>query len=656
MKFKAIIYSLLIVFSIQAVQGQKQQRTKRATDKYNEYAFQAAIDKYEDLVSSGYSTSDIYKNLGNAHFVNAEYKEAAAWYGELMGLEEEVDPNYIYRYALALKSIGEYEESDIWMKKYLEINGEDLRAQRFLEKSDYLENIRNKRGNFDLINLSINTKESEFAPSVIGQYLIFSTARDTGVARSKVSEWDNKAFLNLFRSNILVDGHTDEESLEKLDRRINAKTHESSSTFTRDGQTMYFTRNNSKNGDFERDGQGISRLKVFKATNKKGNWKDVRELPFNSDAYSVAHPTLSPDEKRLYFASDMPGTYGESDIFYVDIKEDGSYGEPVNLGPSINTESRETFPHVDDQNILYFASDGHPGLGGLDIFAAQIKDSGVTEPVNMGEPINSPQDDFSFVKDPRNNNGYFASNRPGGKGSDDIYGFVMEENEQQKILEKIVAPCTSTISGTVKDTETRTPLANTRISIVDSQNMVIGTMMSDAQGNFSMETECIQGDYKIHIEKPEYMDSSDSLTMVEGEDGTLEVLMKRSKKAAIGSDLLAHLNITPIFFDHGKSQIRRDAWVDLGKVITYLNANPNANIRIRSHTDSRSSAGFNQQLSEKRAYATLVYLVERGGIDPARLTAQGFGESQLLNDCADGVSCSEAEHQANRRSEFIIVE
>ena len=654
MKYRAILLSLLMAFSIQAILGQKEQKSKKAEEKFNDYAFQSAIDTYEDLVSSGYSTVDIYKNLGNAHFMNAEYEQAAHWYGELMGLEEEVDPEYIYRYALSLKTIDKYEESDTWMKKYLEVNKEDIRAQRYAEKVDYLKKIKEQSANIELINLDINTSESDFAPTVIGQQLIYSTARDTGVASNKLHEWNNKAFLDLYQANILVDGHTDEASLSKLDRKINSKTHEASAVFTRDGETLYFTRNNSKNGDFVRDGKGVSRLMVYKATKKKDRWKDIKALPFNSNEYSVAHPALSPDEKRLYFASDMPGTFGASDIYYVDINEDGSFGDPVNLGPEINTESRETFPHLDKNNILYFASDGHPGLGGLDIFAAQIQGEGHTEPVNLGEPINSPQDDFSLVRDPKNNNGYFASNRPGGKGSDDIYGFTI--GDEPVILEKITPPSASSITGTVVDQASGLPLESARIKILDSEEKVIKDILTDEQGSFSVNSASLPEAYTIHAVIPSCSKSSHSHILVERDGETVAVPLEKGRRAPLGADLLAHLNINPIFFDLAKSQIRTDAWVDLGKVITYLNAYPEAKIRIRSHTDSRASSNSNKKLSERRAYATLVYLVERGGIDPNRLSAQGFGESDLKNHCKDGVTCSEAEHQENRRSEFIIVE
>jgi len=645
-----------MLLSAQSMLGQKQ-KAKKATELYNEYAYQEAIDKYEDLVSSGYSTADIYKNLGNSHFANAEYEKAAKWYSELIGLEEEeIEPEYIYRYALSLKSIGKYDESDAWMNKYLESNNGDIRAQRYAEKVDYLKKIKEQSVNIELINLDINTKESDFAPSVIGQQLIYSTARDTAVARNKIHEWNNKAFLDLYQANILVDGYTDGSSLSKLDLMINSKTHESSAIFTRDGQTLYFTRNNSKNGNFARDEKGVSRLKVFVATKKKNRWKDVKELPFNSNEYSVAHPALSLDEKRLYFASDMPGTYGSSDIFSVDINEDGSFGVPVNLGPEINTESRETFPHLDKNNILYFASDGHPGLGGLDIFAAQIQEEEITEPVNLGKPINSPQDDFSLVKDPRNNSGYFASNRPGGKGSDDIYGFVLDDQEQNEIIKNILPPCSTVISGIVKDQATGLPLENVRIKILDTEDKMIGDMLTNVQGSFSMDSDCLAGNYTIHAEVPSCNETAHSHIPVEGKDRPVKVSLQKNRRAPLGSDLVSHLDINPIFFDLGKSKIRKDAWVDLSKVITYLNAYPEANIQIRSHTDSRASETYNKNLSERRAYATLVYLVERGGIDQSRLTAQGFGESQLKNDCADGVRCSENEHQANRRSEFIIVE
>lgn len=428
-----LLTSTLLILTI----GHAQQHVKRADLKYNDLAYIEAIDSYERLLKMGYTNKEIYLKLGNANYYNAHYKEAKDWYEKLLTVQGMDTVNeYVYRYAQTLKSTGNYEEADQWMDKLARQYSNDLRFKKFKERNDYLSRIRRSSGMYGITSLPINSSKSEFAPSLYGNRLIFSSAKDKHQLTKISHNWNNQPFLDLYEAQFLNDSVMTGE-VKKFGKNLNKKTHESSTAFTKDGKTIYFTRNNSKNGKFQRDKSGLSRLKIFKATLVDGKWDNVQELPFNGDSYSVANPALSPDEKLLFFSSDMPGSYGGSDIYKVDILEDGTYGKPQNLGPDINTEARETFPFITMTNELYFSSDGHPGLGGLDVFMSPLSGQHKGEVTNLGEPINSTQDDFSLTFDDTGQKGYFASNRDGGLGYDDIYAFeylgiTIEEPEQEE--------------------------------------------------------------------------------------------------------------------------------------------------------------------------------------------------------------------------------
>jgi outer membrane protein OmpA-like peptidoglycan-associated protein len=341
----------------------------------------------------------------------------------------------------------------------------------------------------------------------------------------------------------------------------------------------------------------------------------------------------------------MPGTLGQSDLFSVKINQDGTYGTPENLGPEINTEGRETFPFVSEDNELFFASDGRPGLGGLDIFVAkkEVDDSfyGIQ---NVGEPINSNQDDFAFLIN-KKRNGFFTSNREGGKGYDDIYRFV----EYKKLI------CDQMLSGLITDQETKEIVSNAKISLFDSNFKPLQVAQTDAQGRYSFAVDCGKT-YYVRAEKEDYQTKEGSVrskSFSSSKDYSME-LERRIKPITVGTDLAKTLDIPMIYFDLDKSYIRKDASYELAKVLTVMQQYPAMKIEVRSHTDSRQTAAYNEKLSDRRAKATVAWLV-KNGINSARLIGKGYGESQLVNPCSDGVKCSEEEHQANRRSEFIIV-
>jgi outer membrane protein OmpA-like peptidoglycan-associated protein len=639
-----IICTFFIGLNLQA----QEKQVVKANTKFNSLDYADAIASYEDLIADGHSSEEVYKNLGDANYMNANYEEASAWYAKLFALENTtIDPEYMYRYAQTLKSTKRYKESDQWMEKFEQSKNNDLRATNFSDKKDYLEVIKDNSGRYNVKSLSINSKESDFSPAFYENELVFSSARDSGTVTKSVHLWNRKSFLNLYKTSV-----SDDDSFSvptKLSKKVNKKAHESSPVFTKDGQTMYFTRNNFKNGSFNRDEEGVSRLKLYKSSLKEGVWTDVVELPFNSDEYSTAHPTLSPDESKLYFASDMPGTHGASDIYYVTINEDGSYGMPTNLGTTVNTEARETFPFVTENNILYFASDGHPGLGGLDVFGIDLDQLETTQVKNLGEPLNSEQDDFSYIINESTKKGYFASNRGEGMGSDDIYSFL-----ETKALD---FNCYTAIEGMVKDEKTKEILPGSVLTIKNSKGEVIAKGIADSEGNFNINSSCEKGSYMVMGTKENYEEGSLAFKVLDSKGiNDLELLLASNfTPADLGSDLAKKLNLEKIYFDFDQSYIRRDAQVIMEKVIAYLKQYPQVKVRIGSHTDAIGNDSYNESLSQRRAKATYNYLISKG-INESRLSFKGFGETELTNECDNNTKCSSEKHQLNRRSEFIVVE
>lgn len=639
-----IFCSLAVVTMMASAQDKKVQK---ADTKFTNYAYASAIQSYEQLVKDGYTEEEVYKNLGNANYLNANYEEASSWYGKLFSLKRaDIDPEYMYRYAQTLKSLENYKESDTWMNKFKSARENDQRALVFDENRDYLEQIEERSGRYELKNIGLNSRVSDFAPSFYEDGLVFSTARDSGLLSKNVHKWNNGSFLNLYKA--AQDNQGNFTNVDKLSKKLNKKTHESSTAFTKDGNTMYFTRNNSDDGKFERDEDGVSRLKIYKATKENGEWNNIEELPFNGDSYSVAHPTLNNDESKLYFASDMPGTKGESDIYVVDITKDGTFSTPKNLGDRINTESRETFPFVTESDKLYFSSDGHPGLGGLDVFATDLKNE-KGEVFNIGRPLNGEEDDFSYIINEETKKGFFASNRKGGQGNDDIYSFIE--------MTPLDFTCHTAITGIVKDQKTNALLTDASVIVYDKDNKVVSSSQTDASGVFEMEGNCSEGAYKVVATKADYEDSIKTFNTEKSQDVTgIEVMLVQVDNGApIGTDLAKYLNIEPIYFDFDKYFIREDAKISINKVLAYLNEYPNVNVQVRSHTDSRANDAYNMTLSANRAKATADYLIE-AGIPSNRISYEGYGETELTNGCSNDVLCSKENHQFNRRSEFIVVE
>ncbi|MBB4800209.1 outer membrane protein OmpA-like peptidoglycan-associated protein/tetratricopeptide (TPR) repeat protein [Flavobacterium nitrogenifigens] len=667
MKLKKIILIVLLCSFFLNVNAQNpftNMNVKYADKKYEEYAYADAIKAYESVIEKESNNEGVVKRLANSYYFNGELTSALKWYEQLFLINEDQEAEYFYRYAQCLKSAGNYRKSDEVLEKFNKKAATEKRSDLIRNDKNYLEIIKENSGRFQIADAGVNSRFSDYGSTVYNNKIIFTSARDTGGVVKANFQWTNRSFSRLYSAVLMPDGSIGKPEL--FIKRKKDKFNESTPIFTKDGRTMYFTRNNFTDGKRGQNDKNVTLLKLYKADLIDDEWKNIRELPFNSDQYSTAHPALSMDEKFLYFASDMPGTLGQSDIYKVAINEDGSFGTPENLGPEINTEGRETFPFISGDNELYFASDGRPGLGGLDIFASRIKANGTYDEVlNVGEPVNSKQDDFAFSIDSRTRSGYFSSNRQNSLGLDDIYRFT----ETRRLI------CEQNLSGTVTDSESNAVLANTALTLFNEKFDPVGTITTDEKGNYVFPAVKCGKKYTIRTSKTDYNAKEVSVNILRDQQTTLMIALNKVfvpltaktvaiKKVAIspvklasmkvGVDVAKLLNLPMNFFDLGKATIKKTSEPQLMKVVNLLKEYPDMKLDIRSHTDSRSSSESNQILSDMRALSTKKWLVQKG-ISEDRLTAKGYGETQLVNKCADGVKCTEKEHMQNRRSEFIIV-
>jgi len=633
---KAKITLFIIALGSTFMFAQKQE-VKLADKFYKDYAYLKASEFYANAVKLGDSSLHVLTRLGDCYYNNSNADKSANWYGEaIKKYESKIEPEYVYKYSQALRSQGNYEEAIVWLEKYRALNPEDDRIAGldYDNLELYMQLANDDEVYVTVEGLPINSRFADFGAYENGGKLIFSSARD---GKNNIYDWNGEPYLDIYEVAINEkNGKNEFGKVGKLKAtKINSEFHEANVAITNDGKTMYFTRDNvSKRNQLKTDRQGTAHLKIYKATLVDSTWQDVVELPFNDKLYSNGHPALSPDNKTLYFVSDREGGFGNTDIYKVDIFDNGEYGMPENLGASINTDGREMFPFIAKDSTLYFSSDSNINLGFLDIFKSNILKDSDAKVENIGAPYNSGYDDFGFFVDSDTEIGYFSSNRPGGAGSDDIYGFI---------------GCYQTVKGTARNAETKEPLSSATVKLINKDGKVINTFTTGINGEYSFKIKC-NTKYTVLGEKPDF--KSDHKDFTSGEDLGGDVTMDLNLIPLIKDDQIV---INPIFFDFDKWNIRTDAQYELENIVDVMRAHPTMVIKIESHTDSRGSDKYNMKLSDRRAKSTLEYLLSRG-IAPERIeSAIGYGESQLLNQCSNGVKCTEEEHQLNRRSYFYIL-
>ncbi|MCF6350334.1 MAG: OmpA family protein [Flavobacteriaceae bacterium] len=509
---------------------------------------------------------------------------------------------------------------------------------------------------YTIKNLEVNDEFSNFGATYYGEnQIIYASPR----AKSRIIKnlWipNEQPYLDLYLGTVTEEGEIIDS--QKINRAVNTRYHESSVVYTSDMQTVYFTRDNYYEKDLNKDEEGMTHLAIYKATvSSPSEWTNIVPMPFNNKDYSVGHPTLSADGKTLYFVSDIPGSYGQTDIFKVAINEDGTYGDPVNLGAQVNTSDREMFPFMSDDGFLYFSSDRAGGMGDLDIYAVRL-DATTSEVQNLGMPINSINDDFAFLKKKGADYGYFSSNRSEGHGDDDIYYF--------KELEPLQIPCDQVAEGIVTNKETGEKISGALVILFDEKGKEMGSQIVKEDAKFSFAVDC-NSNYKVVGSKETY--TIDSKTFTSNTNVALGLNLDLSlavepvvttTPSGLSKDEFDQCQgaldlVKNIYFDLDKSFIRPDAALELSKVVKIMQRCPNIKVEASSHTDSRSTHAYNEALSQRRAQATVDFITETGGILRTRINAVGYGETRIQNRCVDGVKCSEIEHQINRRTQFDV--
>ncbi len=373
----------------------------------------------EDLPEAKINLAECYRKINDTE--NAEY-----WYGQIVRLPNTKPVHKLY-YGMMLQANGKCDVARLWLKQYEKEAPDDARGQFLAKACDMEEELLTKnKGIYQINHLPCNSSFDDFGPSIVHGQLVFASDRDLGTAIKRTSMWTGNPFSDLYATPLKTDQPGDIASarLEKFSNSVNTRFNEAAVCLAPDGQTIYFTRNNFDDGNTERSEEGLVKLNIFSAQrNADGSWSNVTRLPFNSAEYNSAHPSMSPDSKRLYFASNRPGGFGGMDLYFSELNN-GVWSAAINLGPTINTEGNEIFPFIDLNGRFYFASNGHLGLGGLDLFYSTAKgEKDWNQPINLGAPLNSTHDDFGVCFGGDLSWGFFTSDRDGGAGRDDIYAF-----------------------------------------------------------------------------------------------------------------------------------------------------------------------------------------------------------------------------------------
>ncbi len=631
---KKIISIFIITLLSSSILTAQSNETKRADKHFNKYEFVEAAVDYLKIVNDEKADTYVYGQLAECYYNVFNTVEAEKWYAK--ALETSTDPEMVYNYSQMLKANGKYDESNAQLDVFATMRPADHRAIAFRENPNYLPKILEKGKKFNVQNLSINSEVSDFGGTLKNGKLYITSARNNN---RKTYGWNEEPFLDIYTANVTADGELQTPSI--IEENINTKYHEGIVSFSPDGNTMYFSRESYYEKKYERDSltkYKISVLNLYKSINQEGQWSEAEALSLNGDNYSVKNPSVSPDGKTLYFASDKSGGFGNFDIYSAPIDQNGSVGEATNMGQKLNTEGQEMFPFISSNNTLYFSSNGHLGLGGLDVFFAKIIDGKLGPVRNIGIPVNGNADDFAFSFNDETEEGFVSSNRlvDGEDMSDDIYA-----------IKRLQPICDVLVTVTVRDSKSGEILEGAVVSIQDSEGNIFGTKTSNAEGIVEYIIEC-DIDTKLVGSKIDYESGATLLAGTSEEEVSAELLISPIDEIILANKVI----LNPIYFDFDKSNITAQAAFELDKLVQLMTKYKSIKISAESHTDSRGSNSYNLSLSERRALSTAQYVISKG-VDASRITGTGKGETMPSTDC--GGSCNEEEHQLNRRSEFLIL-
>jgi outer membrane protein OmpA-like peptidoglycan-associated protein len=645
---KKLVISIIafIAISISVMAQEKSRKELRGDKYYTIYAFDKAIDFY---VHTKQLSKEGRRHLAESyHKINMNIESEAA-YSELINTgTTDILPEDYYNYAMVLKNNGKYDQANKWMDKFTEVKPNDLRAKSYVAHKNELSYLLKDQANYKINHMNVNTEADDFGTCYYKDKLVFSSSRSVAKMVVKKDNWSGKPFLNMYVSDF--EG-AQMKTPERFYKRLDGKLNDGPASFSNDGTYMAFTSNNH---DAKRKDK-VVRIEIYFSTYTDGKWSTPEPFFLNSKEYSVGHPCLSADGKTMYFSCDMPGGFGRVDIYRISKNEKGTWGKPENMGSDINTEGDELFPFFEQSSsTLFFASNGQFGLGGLDIFMCPLYGYEIGRVQNLGFPLNTPQDDFAIIVNGTMTNGYFSSNRTGGNGADDIYAI--------DFLKPLKAG--KRIEGFAKSTNGAS-VPKTFITLFDDKGIVLDTITTKDNGAYFFSVAADK-QFKLTGVKENYTDGICFVSTFEKEPVVkADVILSMKKEAIaakikIGADLGKILEFNPdrIYFDVDKYNIRPDAQTELAYIIKVMNEFPKMVVELRAYTDCRETEKYNQILSDKRAKVSAWYIKTRI-TNPERINGKGYGETKLMNNCAcegDVVSsCTDDEHQKNRRTEFIIV-
>ncbi|NND77668.1 MAG: OmpA family protein [Flavobacteriales bacterium] len=606
---------------------------KGGSNDYENLRYADAIEKFSSALEKDPENEEAMKMLARSYERVHKYSDSKKYY-EMFVAKGNAEPADKFEYAKMLMSSDEHDKAELYIREYLQTNTDDKVAHSLLEACQFIEFFKDDTALYQMEKLPIFTNLSMFSPVPYKDGIAFTAERIAEGAAE--NPWTNNSYYDIYYA-VKRDGAWGTQI--PFDLNINGKFHEGPITFNGDGTKAIFTRSSNFNDNKKQalDEDDFNNLFLYEAELIDGNWTNITELPFNDKSYSCMHPTLSPDGSMLFFSSDMPGGIGKNDL-YISTHNGQQWTDPVNLGDKLNTPEDEVFP-VLRGNELFFASDGLPSLGGLDMFVSDFEDNAWNKPRNMNYPLNSTSDDFSMILLDGDTTGYFASNR---EGIDRIYQYVKKPSGRVYI------------DGTAREEETGEVLSNVKVVLKNNvTGEVLREIITDEEGKFDLVL-LPERMYKIEgIKEGYFRESYERSTINQYYDEEVELLFSMAEIVTVGEDPLKRYALNKIYYDLNDHRIRQDAALELNKLVTILQDNPTLNIRILSHTDSRASDEYNMDLSERRAQSVVDYL-EQKGISVDRLESKGMGETQLINECVNGATCSDAKHEENRRTEFVV--
>ena len=619
--------TILLIFVLVSISITAQNKSTSKADKlFDSYEYTQAVNEYLALVTKEDSDEYVSKQLAECYYNMNNTVEAENWFSKVIQSQSKQNPDTYYKYAQVLKSNAKYAASDEQMKIFSGMTPNDQRAINFNKNQNYLKELNNKQRLFDVTEISINSTKSDFGAVLYGNVLYFVSSRNES---NKLYGWNNEPFLDIYKST--YNASKGSYSLPTPVDELNTKFHEGPVSITKDGNVVYFSSESFNENLFDKD--KVKKIKfgqvyIYKASKENGKWGSMTSLPFNSKMFSSGNPSVDSDGKTLYFASNMPGSIGGTDIWKVTINNDGTYGNPENLGNKINTVENENFPFIADNNVLYFSSNGLTGFGGFDIFSVDLNKN--ETPNNLGKPVNTEKNDFAFSYNKETNIAFLSSNR---SGKDHIYSAV--------------PICKMEILTVVKNAKTKTTLSDARVVILDAKGATLDTQMSNAKGEVSYLVDCNKA-YSVKVFKDGFVSKTIPVAKTNEEKFTIDASIEPIEVVVTETEII----LKPIYFEFNKSNITSQGAAELDKLVYVMSQNDKLIIFAKSHTDSRGTDEYNLKLSERRAKATVQYIISKG-ISADRISGKGYGESEPKVNCP--ADCTFAEHAINRRSEFLII-